>query len=107
MSKIEVNSDVFLTGVKIYVEGNFLYLDLTGEANTNIGPTNFSFKKLAVDFNAPEQTNASAFYFRDGHGRVGYNFEFGSVLYLNREDTSNSEETKNDEQMDISVGEDA
>ena len=102
MSKIEINSDVFLRGVKVYAEGNGLYVDLIGESASNIGPTNFNFKRIALDFASPEQTEVSGFYFRDGQGRVGYNFEFGNVLYLNKED-----EVENDEQMDISVGEDA
>lgn len=106
MSKIAVNSDVFLRGLKIYAEGNSLYADLIGEAASNIGPVNFNFNKIALDFGMPEQTEASAFYFKDGKGRVGYNFDFGNVLYLNREDEV-EDEHENDEQMDISVGEDA
>ena len=106
MSKIKINSDVFLKCLKIYTDGNSLYANFIGEATSNIGPVNFNFNRIALDFDAPEQTEASAFYFKDGRGRVGYNFEFGDVLYLNREDEGENE-SANDEQMDISVGEDA
>lgn len=106
MSKIAINSDVFLRGIKIYANGNSLYVDLIGEATSNIGPVNFNFNKIALDFGAPEQTEVSAFCFKDGKGRIGYNFEFGDVLYLNREDEVENEPV-DDEQVDIPVGEDA
>lgn len=86
MSKISVNSNVVLKSVKIYAENGILYADLVGEAMSNIGPANYNFSRIQLDFNMPEQTNAGAFCFRDGMGRVGYNFDFGSVLYLNQED---------------------
>lgn len=86
MSKISVNSDVMLTGVKIYVENGMLFVDLNGEAASNIGSAHFKFSKIQLDFDTPEQSGASAFYFRDGHGKVGYDFTFGDILYQNYED---------------------
>jgi len=86
MSKIEVNSNVVLTGVKIYAENGALFADLTGEAMSNIGPMNLAIPKIQLDFNTPEQTGVSAFGFKDGAGRVGYDFNFGAVLYVNKED---------------------
>ena len=86
MSKVMVNSDVLLREVKIYVEGGALYAELVGEARTDIGPASFSFKNIQLDFNTPEQTGAGIFFFKDGHGRVGYDFNFGDVLYKNEDD---------------------
>lgn len=86
MSKIEVNSNVILTGVRIYAEDGALFADFTGEAESNIGVAKFTFPKFQLDFNAPEQTGAVAFAFKDGAGRVGYNFNFGNILYMNKEE---------------------
>lgn len=84
MSKISVNSDVALKTVKIYVMNGVFYADLIGEAASDIGPANYNFLRLPLDFNTPEQTEISAFCFKDGKGRVGYEFNFGDVLYANR-----------------------
>ena len=92
MSKVMVNSDVLLKGVKIYVEGGALYVELVGEAMSNIGPASFNFKKMPLDFNTPDQTGAAIFCFKDGRGRVGYDFNFGDVLYKNEEDEPESME---------------
>lgn len=99
MSKIEVNSNVVLTGVKIYAENGVLFAELTGEAMSNIGPMNLAIPKIQLDFNTPEQTGISAFGFKDGMGRVGYDFNFGAVLYVNKEDEpSNVEPVEPEEQ---------
>ena len=89
MSKISVNSNVMLRGIKIYAEGGALYADMVGEAMSNIGPVNFNFNKFQLDFNVPEQTGVASFCFRDGNGRVGYNFNFGDVLYINEDEVAN------------------
>lgn len=104
MSKVMVNSDVLLKGVKIYVEGGALYVELVGEAMSDIGPVNFNFKNIQLDFNTPEQTGAGIFCFRDGRGRVGYDFNFGDVLYKNEEDEpANAETTSEDSTVEQNV----
>lgn len=102
MSKISVNSNVMLRGIKIYAEGGALYADMVGEAMSNIGPVNFNFNKFQLDFNVPEQAGVASFCFRDGNGRVGYNFNFGDVLYVNEDEVANVVPAEENMQEDAS-----
>ena len=91
MGKILVNGNIVLRGVKVYAENGVLMAELIGEAASNVGPVNFNISPVPLDFNMPENTAISAFCFRDGKGRVGYNFNFGDVMFDNsEEDTENN-----------------
>ena len=92
MSNVSINSNVMLKGLKIYTINGVVYADLVGEALSDIGPVSFNFPRIQLDFNEPEKTDASIFYFRDGNGRIGYNFNFGDVLYVMPEDKPVDEE---------------
>lgn len=93
MSKIAINSNVVLRRVKIYAKDGALFADLVGEASSDIGPANFNLSRIQLDFTNPDQTSASAFYFKDGKGRVGYDFNFGDLLYANSNEDSNKDES--------------
>lgn len=92
MSKVSINSDIVMRSLKIYSINGDIYVDIVGEAITDIGPANFSFPKTKLDFNSPVQTKLGAYAFMDGRGRVGYEFNFGDVLYQ----IPNEEMEKND-----------
>lgn len=91
MSKILINSDIFMKGLKIYSVNGDIYAEITGEALTDVGPANFNIQKVKLDFKSPGQTELGAYAFMDGKGRVGYDFNFGDVLYK-----TNEEEQKKD-----------
>ena len=92
MSNVSINTNVMLRGLKIYTINGVVYADLVGEALSDIGPATFNFPNIRLDFNEPEKTDASIFYFRDGNGRIGYNFNFGDVMYVMPEDKPADEE---------------
>ena len=97
MSKVSINSDIMMRGLKIYSVNGDIYADIVGEAITDIGPANFSFTKTKLDFNSPVQTKLGAYAFMDGKGRVGYEFNFGDVLYpIPNEETEKSDDTEED-----------
>ena len=102
MSNVSINTNVMLRGLKIYMSNGVVYADLVGEALSDIGPVTFNFPNIQLDFNEPEKTDASIFYFRDGNGRIGYNFNFGDVMYVMPEDKPVDEEkSAEDEAIDV------
>ena len=98
MSKISINSDIFMKGLKIYSVNGDIYAEITGEALTNVGPASFNVQKVKLDFKSPGQTELGACAFMDGKGRVGYDFNFGDVIYK----TSEEEQKKDSDAADDS-----
>lgn len=98
MSKISINSDIFMKGLKIYSVNGDIYAEITGEALTDVGPASFNVQKVKLDFKSPGQTELGAYAFMDGRGRVGYDFNLGDVLYK----TSEEEQKKDSDTVDNS-----
>lgn len=92
MSNVSINSNIVMSGLKIYSINGEIYAEVVGEALTDIGPVNFNVKRVKLDFNSPGQTELGAYAFMDGRGRVGYDFHFGDVLYQ----IQNNDAEKND-----------
>lgn len=107
MGKCTINSDIVMRSLKIYSMNGAVYVNMIGEATTDIGPANFTFPAAKLDFAFPEETELGACAFRDGRGRVGYEFTFGDVLYQFPSDDTEEckDEPINYDESNISVEE--
>lgn len=91
MSKISINSDIMVNGVKIYSVNGDIYAEITGAANTDVGVASFNLPPAKLDFADPSKTDISAYAFMDGKGKVGYDFNFGDVIFKLPDDEPNED----------------